>query len=100
MVGVVAIDRCGVGATLVDRDLLGLAVPIDRPLEEAASSSLVSAAGQREIDRVAVAIDGPIQIPPATADFYVCLVHTPALAYRALAAAEDLGQHRHDLQRQ
>src|SRR6185437_8740691 len=37
MVGVVAIDCSGVVTALVDRDLLGLAVPIDGPLEEAAS---------------------------------------------------------------
>src|SRR3954452_13160286 len=50
MAGVVAIDCGGVGTTLVDRDLLGFAVPIDRPPEETASGRLVSAVRQQEVD--------------------------------------------------
>jgi hypothetical protein len=80
MVFVVADDRRGVGAALVDGDRLWFAVLIDCSLEKTACRRLVTTRGEQEVDGVTVAINGTVEIAPPAADLDLCLVHSPALA--------------------
>jgi hypothetical protein len=61
-------DRSGVGAALVDVDLLGHAMQVDGAFEECPGRCAITFGTQREIDGVAVSVDRSIQIPPLARD--------------------------------
>jgi hypothetical protein len=63
--GIVAFDRRDIGTALVDRDLLGRAVPLDRLAQESQRGFVIPLCGQQEIYRGTGLIDGPIQVLPA-----------------------------------
>src|ERR1700753_3304000 len=77
VVFVVADDRRGVGAALVDGDRLRFAVLINCLLEKTARRGLISMSGQQEVDGITVAIDGTVEIAPTATDLDVGLVHSP-----------------------
>jgi hypothetical protein len=98
MVNVVAHDRCGIGAALVDGDLLGLAMQGDGALQEAAGCGCIWPGREQEIYGIALAIDCALQVLPSASDLEVGLIHPPALAHGTLASAERYGEHRQYLQ--
>src|ERR1700744_433677 len=77
VVFVVADDRRGVGAALVDGDRLRFAVPIDCLLEKTARRGLIAMSREQEVDGVTVSINGTVEIAPAAANLDVGLVHAP-----------------------
>src|ERR1700744_6470553 len=77
VVFVVADDRRGVGAALVDGDRLRFAVLIDCSLEKTACSGLIAMSGKQEVNCVTIAVNGTVEIAPAAADLDVSLIHSP-----------------------
>jgi hypothetical protein len=67
-VGIDALDGSGVGAALVNGDLLGHTVQIDGSLQKLPGRSAVSLGTQQKVDRVAVTIDRPVQVLPLASD--------------------------------
>ena len=63
MLRVVAFDRRGVGAALVDRDLLGRAMTADRFAQKAQRRPAVAFGRQQKINRVADLVDGKTGAP-------------------------------------
>jgi hypothetical protein len=94
-----AVDGCGVGAALVDRDLLWHVVPIDGALEESAHRGHVAVRPQQEVHRLAESVDGAVQILPLAAHLDVGLVHAPRRADRTFATAKHRRQDQQHLQR-
>ena len=98
-VGAHADDRCRVDPALVDRALLGHAVPLDGTFEESPRCSEVLVRAHQEVDRVAGAAHRALQVLPLAAGRDVSFVHPPARADRALAPAKHRGQDRQHLDR-
>jgi hypothetical protein len=65
VVSVVADDRRGVGAALVDGNRLWFAVPINCLLEKTARCSLIAMGGKQEVDGVTVVINSAVEVAPA-----------------------------------
>ena len=63
-IGLNALDGRRVGAALVDGDFLGHAVQIDGARQKAPRRSTVSRGTEQKVDRVAVSVDGPVQVLP------------------------------------
>jgi hypothetical protein len=97
MIGVVVFNGGGIGATLINGDLVGFTVQCDGLFQEAPRGSLIALGSEQEVDRIAIASNGPVEILPLTVDLDVGLVHAPARAQWPLAPAKHGGQHRHDL---
>ena len=95
--GVHGVQPGQIGTTFVDSYGVGCAILIDGLLEVPLGRFLVPPGSQQEVNRVAGLVDGAVQIFPLPLDFDVGLIDTPALADRALAAAERLFKHRHKL---
>jgi hypothetical protein len=74
------------------RNRLGLADPLDRLLEVAARSRLVTMGAQQEIDRVAFLVDGAVQIFPLASDLDAGFIHPPTLANWAFVFAKRLSK--------
>ena len=66
-VGLNAVDGSRVGVTLVDADLVRHAVQIDGALQETPRRSEISVRPKQKVDRVAGAVDGPVQVLPLAA---------------------------------
>jgi hypothetical protein len=79
-------DRFKVRLAAVDHNPLGSAVALERLAQEPLGSSEVSPFTEPELDRVAMAIDGTMQIPPLAADLDVGLIEKHQ-AVRLLAHA-------------
>jgi hypothetical protein len=87
------LQRCLVSAALVHRYLVGhRVVPYDL-LEGAPGGGCISLGSQQEIDRLALLVDGSIQILPGAVDLDVCLIHPPAGTNSALVLSEGISQH-------
>jgi len=98
----VSLDVCNGGrvrAALVDSDLLGHVVQVDGPFQKAPRRSQIALGGEKEVDRVAIAIDCAVKIFPVTSHLDVGLVHAPASTNGALASTKHGGQHRQHLDR-
>src|ERR1700761_6911744 len=80
VVFVVADDRRGVGAALVDGDRLRFAVLMDCSLEKTAWRGLITTRGEQEVDCIAIAINSAVEVAPMAANLDVGLVHSPAHA--------------------
>lgn len=63
-VGLNALDGGRVGTALVDSDLLGYTVQTDGLFGKASGSCVISLGAKQEVDRIAAAINGPVQILP------------------------------------
>jgi hypothetical protein len=95
--GVEPFERGQIGAALIDGNRFGLAVLVNRPLEVAARSGLVTVGAQQEINRIAPLVDGAVQEFPLAFDLDVGFVHPPALANRSLVPSKSLFEQRHEL---
>ena len=73
------------------------AMKVYGPFEETARRRLVAVRPEQEVHRVAIPIDGAVQVLPLPADFDVGFVHTPAPADRAFAPPKHQYQHGQDL---
>ena len=95
-------DRPRVGAVPVRGDALGgdASGGFGRA-EEGLRRGHVAVLAQHGVDEIAVAVDRPVQIGPAAADFQVGLVHVPvpaaAAALAVPALAKLVGQQRREL---
>src|SRR5664279_5295384 len=90
MIGVVVFNGGGIGATVINGDLVGLTVQCDGLFQEAPRGSLIALGSEQEVDRIAIAINGPVEILPLTVDLDVGLDHAPARAQWPLASAKHL----------
>ena len=64
VLGVIALDGGFIGRTPVNGDLVGYAVAADRLREEALGGLLIPLLRQQKVNRLAVFIDGAIEIAP------------------------------------
>src|SRR5918912_2835110 len=89
-------QRTGIALEAVGDDLARVAgvLPAESPLEEALGCLLVPLGTEQKVDRLAGAIDGPVQIAPLPADPDVRLVDVPWPAAGAQMAAHPLLQLR------
>lgn len=97
--GVDRIDRRLVGATLVHRDLVRIAVRSHGLVEEALRRSHVALCRQQEIDGLALLVDGAVEVFPDALDLDVRLVHAPAVTNRALVFARHFLDQRQEADR-
>jgi hypothetical protein len=67
-------------------------VPLEGLAQEALGSREVSPLAEPELDRVAVAVDGTVEIPPLASDPDVGLVDMPSASDSPLAPIEPLQQ--------
>ena len=74
-----ALDSRGIRTAFVDGNLLGHTVQIDGALQKASRRSTVSLGTEQKVDRVAVSVDGPVQVLSLAGDLDVSLVQE--LAY-------------------
>jgi hypothetical protein len=86
--GIVAFECRRGGTTLVDRDLLRRAAPLDRLAQEPQGRLAIPFCGQQEIYRGTGLVDGPIQVLPAALNPHVSLVHAPAVTYQVFARSK------------
>ena len=82
--GVDRIDRRLVGAALVHRDLVRIAVRSHCLVEEALCCGHVALGREQEVDGLSLLIDGAVQVFPDAFDLDVGLIHAPAAADWAL----------------
>ena len=75
--------RRGVGPAFVDRDLLRPTMLPHRLLEKTERSFLITMGSEEKVDRLAVPINGAVEVCPLAFDFDVSLIHPPARADRA-----------------
>jgi hypothetical protein len=64
----IAIERNGARQT---------ALAIERPPEESLRGSDIRLAAQEEIDRLSIAVNGAIEISPATLNFHLSVIDAP-----------------------
>lgn len=72
---------------------LGPSVQTDGLFKKASRGCVISLGTKQEVDRSAVAIDGPVQVLPLAADFDVRLVHPPTRAHRTFASSNRRSEH-------
>src|SRR3954454_22652639 len=89
-------QRAGIAREAVGHDLARVAcvLPAEGTLEEALCCLLVPRGTEQEVDRLAGAVNGPVQIAPLPVDPDVSLVDVPRPAARAQVAAHPLLQLR------
>ena len=68
------LQSCQVRAALVDDDLFGPAIVLNRAGEESAGRGLIAVLGQHEIKGFAEFVDSPIEIGPLAFDLDIGLV--------------------------
>ena len=98
-VGLNAYDGGPIGAALIDGDLLGHAVQVDRAFEKCPRRGVVPFGAKQKVDRVADLVDCSVQVLPLAADLDVGFVHPPAIADRQLTPATHRREHRQHLHR-
>ena len=82
--GVDRIDGRLVGAALVHRDLVRIAVRSHGLVEEALRCGNIALGREQEVDGLSLLIDGAVQVFPDAFDLDVGLIHAPAAADWAL----------------
>ena len=90
--GVAGNDRLPVGLAAVDDDAIGSAMTLQRLSEEPLGRRQIALLAEQELDRVADAVDGAVEIHPLAADLDVGLVHMPFAGHATLAPVEALQQ--------
>ena len=83
-VGVDRIDRRLVGAALVHRDLVRIAVCSHGLVEEALRCGHIGLSREQEVDGFSLLVDGTVKVLPDALDVDVGLIHAPAPTYRVL----------------
>jgi hypothetical protein len=81
-----------VGLAAIDHDPLGSAMPFECRPQEPLCSSEIAPFPETELNSVAVAINGSVQIHPPPANPDICLVDVPFPTNGALAPIEALKQ--------
>src|SRR6266849_2541779 len=76
--------RCRIG---VQRDLRRLTRTLHRTADKSLCGVHIATAAQEEIDSPAYLVHSPIQVNPAAANLYICLVHPPGSADRTSVSA-------------
>ena len=79
-----------VGLAPVDDYALRPTMPLERLAQKPFGGGEVSPLAEPEFDRVAVAVDGAVEIRPTSTDFDVRLIHMPSPADGSLASIEPL----------
>ena len=97
--GVDRIDRRLVGAALVHRDLVRVAVRSHGLVEEAIRRSHIAFGREQEVDGLSLLIDGAVQVFPYAFVLHVGLIHAPAAADWALAFPGHLLDERQETNR-
>jgi hypothetical protein len=69
-------------------------MPVERLAQEPFGGSQIAPFAGPELDGVAVAVDSPMEIRPASTDLAVSFIHVPFAGDRALAPVELLQQER------
>jgi hypothetical protein len=92
--GVTSQDRFTISLTAVDHDPLGPAVSLECLAQKPLSGRQITSLAQPELDGVAVAVDGPVQVHPSPADFDVGLIDMPLSSDGSLASMKLLQQQR------
>jgi len=88
-----------VGAALVHRDFVWIAVRSHGLVEEALRRGHVALRSQQEVDGLAMLVDGALEVFRDALDFDVNLIHAPAAADRALVFWGHLLENRHKTSR-
>src|SRR5262249_11581805 len=83
---VVALNGRFIGVTAVNRDRFGDTMATDRFLQKAQCGLCIAVLREQKVDRLAVFVDGAIQVIPLAFDLDVGLVHPPADPHRTLAS--------------
>lgn len=79
------LQSCQVRTTLVDDDLFGPTIVLDRAGEEGAGRSLITVLRQHEIKGFSEFIDSAVEIGPLAFDLDIGLVHSPGTTGRGVA---------------
>jgi hypothetical protein len=95
--GVERFERGQIGAALIHGNRFGLTVLVNRLLEVAVRSGLVTMGAQQEFNRVALLVDGAVQVLLLAFDLEVGFVQPLALANRSLVPSKRLFEQRHEL---
>jgi len=74
-------------------------VQVDGALQEPPGRSQISLGGEKEVNRIARAVDGAVEIFPLARNFDVGIIHAPASSHGALAPTEHGGKNRQHLDR-
>jgi hypothetical protein len=90
--GIAGQDRLSVGLAAINHDPLRSSVSLQCLAQEALSGREIAPFAEPELDRIAVAVDGTVQIPPVTTNFDVGLINVPLARDRSLAPIELLQQ--------
>jgi hypothetical protein len=87
-------DGFAVGLATVDRDPLRSAMPLERLAQKPLGSGQIAPFAEPEFNRVAMVVDGSIEIHPSPSDFDVRFIDMPFPADGSLAPIELLKQER------
>jgi hypothetical protein len=90
--GITRQDGFPVGLAAVDDNPLGPAVPLERLAQEPLGRSQIAPLAEPELNRVAVAVDSPIEIPLMATDLDIGLIDVPLASDGSLAWIEALQQ--------
>lgn len=90
--GIARQDRFAVGPTAVDHNPLRTAMPLEGLSQKSFRRSQIAPLAEPEIDGVAVAIDGTVEIAPLAPYFDICLVNMPLGGDGSLSLIEPLQQ--------
>jgi hypothetical protein len=77
-----------------DHDSFEPAVPLECLEQEALGRTEISPFSEPELDRITIAVNGTVEIPPLTTDSDICLVHMPLPCDGLLAPIELLEHER------
>ena len=84
----VAFDSCFVGPTLVDVNLGGLLIGLDRFVQKPQSRLLITFCRENKINGEAAFINRTVEILPLAFDRNIGLIHTPTSANRPLSLSK------------
>ena len=90
--GVTGNDRFPVGLAAIDDDALRPTVPGESLSEETFGGGEITMLAEPKLDRIAVAVDGAIEIRPSAANLDIGLVGVPLASDGALAPIEPIRQ--------
>jgi hypothetical protein len=85
-------DRLAIGLAAVDDDALRPAMPLDGLTQKPLGGCQISPFAKPKFNRIAVAVDYTIKIPPLASHPDICLVDMPLSRDGPLAAIEPLQQ--------
>lgn len=95
--GIAGNDGFPVGLTAVDDDAIGTAMACQRFCEETLGGRQIPVFTEPELDAVADAVDGAIEVHPSPAHLDVGLVRMPFAGHGALAPVEAFHQQRREM---